>query len=50
MFNKDNETQCIGLSLLKEMQIVAHSHNKIHVALRKIQMVLCVMLQIISQN
>lgn len=46
MFSKDNETQFIGLSLeLKQMQIVAHSHNKIHVALRKIQMALCVMLQ-----
>lgn len=51
IFNKGNETQCTGLSLkLKKMQIVAHSHNKIDVALRKIQMTVCVMLRMISQN
>lgn len=45
MFNKDNETQWVGLSLeLKQMQIVAHSHNKTHIALRKVQMALCVMI------
>lgn len=46
MFNKDNKIQCICFSLeLKEMQNGAHSHSKIHVAVRKIQMTLYVMLQ-----
>lgn len=46
MFNKDNKTQCTWLSLeLKEMQNGVCSHSKTHVAVRKIQMTLYVMLQ-----
>lgn len=37
MFNDDNKTQCIELSLeLNEMQIVVQLRDEIHVAVRKI--------------